>query len=126
MADGYRVARLDEIPKIGETWRPVRHHLGIGAFGVNGWEGDRGAEVIEEHDETGADHEELYVVVRGRARFTLDGENVDAPAGTVLFVRPPVNRVAVAEEAGTTVLAVGAKRGEAFTPSSWELRHVGG
>jgi tetratricopeptide (TPR) repeat protein len=63
----------------------------------------------------------MYVVVRGRARFTLGEEDFDAPAGTIVFLSDPaVKRVAVAEEEGTTVLAVGAKPGEAFTPSGWE------
>jgi hypothetical protein len=35
-----------------------------------------------------------------------------------------VKRTAYAEEPGTTVLAVGAKRGEVFTPSTWELRYT--
>lgn len=54
--------------------------------------------------------------------FTLDGEEVDAPAGTIVHLpEPKTKRSAVAREPGTTVLAVGAKRGEAFTPSGWEV-----
>lgn len=129
MTDGYRVASLDEIeiPPLANTarWSSIRRHFDIQAFGVNAWAADEaGQDVIGEHDEvTGgaAGHEELYVVLDGRATFTVDGETVDAPAGTIVFVRDPaVKRKAVAEEAGTRVLAVGAKRGEAFVPSTWE------
>ena len=68
-----------------------------------------------------AKHEELYVVVQGHATFTVDGEEVDAPAGTLVFVADPeTRRGAVAKEAGTTVLVVGAKPGEAFTIAPWE------
>ena len=37
-----------------------------------------------------------------------------------MFVRPGTRRGAVAEEAGTTVLAIGAKPGVVFEPSKWE------
>ena len=81
-------------------------------------------DVIGEHDEVSggaAEHEELYVVLSGKATFTVDGQTVEGPAGTIVFVRDPtVKRKAVADEAGTRILAVGAKRGEAFVPSPWE------
>jgi hypothetical protein len=121
---GYAVIHLDEIDEITdgrEPWRPVRHHFGITSFGVNTWTaaaaGDR---VINEHDEAG-DAEELYLVHRGRATFELDGERVDAPAGTFVFARPGVMRTAFAEEAGTTIIAIGGTPGEAYEPDGWEL-----
>jgi tetratricopeptide (TPR) repeat protein len=86
-----------------------------------------GGTLIREHDETGfqigqSGQEELYVVVAGRATFTVNGEQVEAPAGTVVFVRDPVaKRSAVAEEPGTTVLAIGGKPGEAFLPLPREV-----
>jgi mannose-6-phosphate isomerase-like protein (cupin superfamily) len=106
-------------------WATVRAHFGIEAFGVNAWSADDvGKEVISEHDEVdnnGKQHQELYVVLEGRATFTVDGEEFDAPRGTFVFVRDPAaKRKAVAAEPGTTVLAVGAKAGEVFTPSEWE------
>jgi tetratricopeptide (TPR) repeat protein len=123
----FRVARLDELERIpGEQeTTPIRIPLGISSFGVNAYSNSSaGGRVIEEHDELGAGagrHEELYFVVSGRARFTLDGAETDAPAGTLVFVRDPaVSRGAVAEEAGTTVLVVGGIPGRAFQPSPWE------
>ncbi len=108
------------------TWSLVRTHFDIEAFGVNAWTAhEAGQQVITEHDETGAGagrHEELYVVVKGRATFTVEGEELDAPAGTMVFVRDPAaKRGAVAAEPETTVLAIGGKRGAAFEPSPWEL-----
>jgi quercetin dioxygenase-like cupin family protein len=123
----YHVARLSELESIpvgdhGLVWRPIRSHFGIEAFGVNAYTAKPGDEVVEEHTETTYGHEELYVVVSGRATFTLDGEAVDAPAGTLVHLPDPaVRRSAVAVDPGTTVLALGAKRGEAFRPSPWEL-----
>jgi hypothetical protein len=126
----WQVAHLDELDRLpveqGLERRPIRRRIGIRAIGVNAYTAEKlGDWVVEEHTEKFLGHEELYVVVRGRARFTLDGEDVDAPAGTLVFLSDPeVKRVAVAEEEGTTVLAVGGKPGEAFTPSGWEWRFV--
>jgi tetratricopeptide (TPR) repeat protein len=120
-ANGFATAHLSEIEPVGGNWLPLRRHFGIEAFGVNAWTGDEGASVVGEHDEETLGHQELYVVLTGSATFTLDGEDVDAPAGTIVFARDPaVKRAAVAREAGTTILTVGAKPGEAFTPSTWE------
>ena len=123
----YEVARLDEIEEVSDgraPWRPVRHHLGIQSFGVNSWTGkEAGDRIINEHDEA-EEHDrqdELYLVHSGRARFEVGGENVDAPAGTFVFVKPGVKRTAFAEEAGTTVVAVGATAGKAYEASGWEV-----
>jgi tetratricopeptide (TPR) repeat protein len=99
----------------------VRHHFGITSFGINAWTGrEADDQIINEHDEEG-ENEELYFVQRGRARFELEGERVDAPAGTFVFVRPSVKRTAFAEEPGTTILAVGATPGRVYKPEGWEL-----
>src|SRR5207244_7130303 len=110
------------IPKRGDGWIPVRDHLGIGAFGTNAYRADEaGGRVISEHTELMAKHEELYLVVEGHATFTVDGEEVDAPAGTLVFVGDPATRRgAVARDAGTTVLVVGARPGAAFEIAPWE------
>ena len=109
----------------GSTWITIRRHFDVGAFGVNAYSAhEAGGRVIEDHNETGSGagrHEELYLVTSGRARFTVGGEELDAPAGTLVFVRDPeTQRGALAEEPGTTVLAVGGKRGEAYAISPWE------
>jgi hypothetical protein len=120
----YAVAHLEEIDELGgrSPYRPVRHHFGITSFGVNTWTGhEAGDRIINEHDEEGAGEEELYLVQRGRATFELDGERVDAPAGTFVFVRPSVKRTAFAEEPGTTIVAFGGTSGRAYEPIGWEL-----
>jgi tetratricopeptide (TPR) repeat protein len=123
----YAVARLDDIEEVDDgrcSFRPVRHHFGITTFGVNAMtarsEGDR---LINEHEEGNADSsEELYVVLSGHARFELGDELQDAPAGTLVHVPAGIKRTAFAEEAGTTVLAIGAgPEGKPYHPSGWEL-----
>jgi mannose-6-phosphate isomerase-like protein (cupin superfamily) len=131
-----RIAHISDLETAtpeGLRWATVRATFGISAFGVNAWTADRPDQaVIGEHDETGpraGHHEELYFVVSGHAVFTVNGDEVDAPAGTFVFVRDPAaKRKAVAKEAGTTVLAAGGARGKAFEPVQWErgaqaLRH---
>jgi mannose-6-phosphate isomerase-like protein (cupin superfamily) len=121
----YRVATIDELQDIAYRedthMRPVRHHLGITAFGTNAWtaanEGDR---LMPEHQEDEG-NEELYVVLRGRARFEIDGDTVDAPEGTLVFVLPEGNRTAFAEEANTTVIAIGSKVGQPYEAGGWEV-----
>jgi quercetin dioxygenase-like cupin family protein len=124
MSEGYEVAQIDELEELpisnGEfVWRPVRRRFGITAFGTNAYTGDAGQRVIEEHYERD-NHQEMYVVLRGRATFTLGDDEIDAPAGTLVFVRPNTRRGAIAAEDGTAVLAVGAKPGVVFEPSLWE------
>jgi quercetin dioxygenase-like cupin family protein len=132
-APGVSVAHIDElasVPVRGEVdWRPVRHPFGIQAFGANAWLGDAGVEVIDEHDERedGTEgHEELYVVVSGSATFTVDGDRMEAPAGTLVAVTDPgLTRKAVAEEDGTVVIAVGAPKGAPFRVAGWERNRLG-
>jgi tetratricopeptide (TPR) repeat protein len=126
-----RIARIDDLERYpisgqdGLTWRPVRRHFDIRSFGVNAYTADEaGQRVVEEHREEGG-HEELYVVVSGRARFLVDGEEHDAPAGTLVHCPPGTLREAFAQEPGTTVLGIGAKPGEVFQPSGWEWVFAG-
>jgi hypothetical protein len=121
----YAVAHLDEIDEQDDgrsPYRAVRHHFGITSFGVNTWTaraaGDR---IINEHDEADDESEELYLVLQGRAVFELDGEKVAAPTGTFVFARPGVKRTAIAEEPGTTIIALGGTPGRVYEPHGWEL-----
>ena len=115
LALGYRATTIGELQHRRDRQdthlRPVRHHLGISAFGTAAWtaanEGDR---LMPEHQEE-AGNEELYVVLSGHARFEIDGDTVEAPQGMLVFVRPESKRTAFAEEAGTTVSRSAARRG---------------
>ena len=113
---------IRELEPVGECpMRPIRHHFGIAAFGVNAWTAkEAGDRLINEHEEDSG-NEELYIVTRGRAIFELDGERRKVPAGTFVFVPSNVKRTAFAEEAGTTVIAVGGTKGKPYAPLGWEL-----
>jgi hypothetical protein len=122
----YAVTHLDAIEEFADAgchYRPIRHQLGITAFGVTAWTahaaGDR---VINEHDEGDptAD-QELFLVLRGHAVFELDGDRVDAPAGTLVFAPPRLKRMATAKAAGTTIIALEGTPGQAYEPRGWEL-----
>jgi tetratricopeptide (TPR) repeat protein len=126
----FDVGRLHELPgdeTDGRVQMDVRRHFGIQAFGTSAYRSADAGKLVSEHDEVGfrmgvSDQEELYVVVSGRATFTVNGERVEAPAGSLVFVRDPAaKRGAVAEEPGTIVLAIGGKPGEAFVPLTEEL-----
>jgi hypothetical protein len=123
---GYSVAHLDDIaeyPDAGCHYRPIRHQLGITAFGVTAWTAHAaGDTVINEHDEGDptAD-QELFLVLRGHATFDIDGDRVDAPAGTVVYAPPHTKRTASAKQDGTTVLLVEGTPGRGYDARGWEL-----
>jgi mannose-6-phosphate isomerase-like protein (cupin superfamily) len=111
----WQVARLEEIERRDRDI-PVREHLGIRAFGVNAYTPGEDGTLIGDHDESGSGQEELYIVLDGNATFEIDGDTVDAPAGTYVFVRPESRRRATGDG---TVLALGATPGEAYEPLDW-------
>jgi len=133
----YVAATIDEIPTIPyewapETeWKPIRRFFGIGSFGTNLFRAPRAGDILtEDHTEdpdSGTRHEELYLVVTGSATFKVGDDVFDAGAGTFVYVPDPtVVRGAVAREAGTALLAVGAEPGAVYTPSDWDTEPLPG
>ena len=129
MSERFQVLRLDEVDGYADEGRPrwhmIRSVLGIESFGINSWRAtEAGQEIVGEHDELGpgaGGHEELYLVLSGRATFTIEGERVAAPAGSLVYVKDPATkRGAVADEAATEILVIGGRPGAAFTVSPWE------
>jgi hypothetical protein len=131
---GYAVKRFEEIPGVPDPdpgdpdWKPLRHHFGLEAFGANVFvQPEAGGRLVDDHRETETRHEELYVVLNGRAEFVVDGEPHDCMAGTCVAIRDPeVQRSAIAVDAGTTVLVVGATPGRAYEISSWDAKWTTG
>jgi quercetin dioxygenase-like cupin family protein len=133
MSSGYRTLHLDDIPTVRiddedvPAWKPVRRELGISAFGTNAYVAEAAGDiVVEPHDEIprtgeGPGHQEIYLVLDGSARFTVDGDDFDVGKGGIVFLEDPaLQRQAIALEPGTIVFAVGAPAGEVFVPSAWE------
>jgi mannose-6-phosphate isomerase-like protein (cupin superfamily) len=135
LTESWRTARIEEIPAAppandssywmdwtedagyAARWHSVREHFGIEAFGVNASEGAAGEELVVPHDEASfGGQEELYAVVQGRARFVLDGEEVELDTGGLLYVPPHVQRAGVAVETPTTLLMIGGVAGKPFEP----------
>jgi hypothetical protein len=125
----YEILSLDDLDRVphrgsGETLRPLRHRLGFRPFGLNVWSAETtGDKLIPPHEEDSG-HEELYIVVRGTALFTLDEETFDAPAGTLIHAKAGQFRKATAAEDDTLILVAGAKEGEPFEPGGWENVHI--
>ena len=134
----YAAARLTEIDTLAEVdpgnpdindgaFHLVRRHFDVQAFGVNAVTGNAGDEMVEEHHEADDEenrtngHEELFAVMTGHAVFTVDGEEIDAPAGTIVFVRDPaLLRAARATADGTAIFMVGGRPGVPYAVSRWE------
>ncbi len=123
----YKVVHIDELPfeegsSPGTEWKPVRRIFDIGSFGTALARATKAGDVLtHDHDEVSAQHEELFLIVNGHATYRVDGEEIDAPAGTFLYVPDPSTvRGVVALEAGTVMFVVGARPGAAFTPSDWD------
>ena len=124
----YRKANLDELAsKQYPHWIPIRHGLGIETFGMNAYRRNTGEAVVPEHDESASGAPELFYVANGHATFSIGGEDVDAPAGTCVWVTDAAAvRTATATVDGTLVLAIGAARpGEAYAPEGWEAQYLG-
>lgn len=125
----WQAAHIDDIASDKwPHWIPVRHHFGIESFGINMWRGREDGTVIPEHNEGDGGPPELYYTVTGHAVFTVDGDEVDAPEGTCVWViEPTASRSAVAAGDGTIVLSVAAAApGEAYTPAGWDSHYLDG
>ena len=130
----YAVKRIDEIPGVPDPdpgdpdWKPLRQHFGLEAFGVNALvQAEAGGRLVDDHRETDTGHQELYVVLEGRAEFTVDGEPFDCPAGTCVAIPDPqVRRSAIAVNPATAVLVIGGTPGRPYEVSSWDAKWTTG
>ena len=122
---GWHIADVNDIPPVKPdwpaTWKSVRHHFGITAFGINAVTKDADNVLIPEHDERASGQQEIYFVHCGSVRVTLDGETHEAPEGAMIAVEPNVSRKIESTSSPTTLIAVGGTPGKAYEVGDWEL-----
>jgi len=109
---------ITEIPS--GRWQPLNERLGIRNFGVSAvlMDPDEGNDM--EHDESGAQHQEVYVVVQGRARFSAGGQDFEAGPGDVVALEDPdETRSYVALEPDTRIVCFGAGPGAEHPYGAW-------
>jgi hypothetical protein len=112
---------------VGE-WKQIRHFFGTKEFSANAFIAtEAGQEITHEHfeepndDSSDVGDEELYYIAKGHAVVKLDGEEHEAPEGTLISVGDPfVVRSVIAKEPGTTVLTFGTNPGVEFIVSEFE------
>jgi uncharacterized cupin superfamily protein len=121
---GWQVAALDEIPPVKPdwpaTWKSVRHHFGITAFGINAVTKDEGNLLIPEHDELESGQQELYFVHAGEVKATLDGEEIRVPAGSAVHCEPGAKRKFESTASPTTLIVIGGTPGAVYEVGAWE------
>ena len=118
-----RHVRLAEVPEVSRSdgrWQRLNGPLDLRAFGVNAVAMEPGDGADMTHDEADCGHQEMYVVVSGRARFRLGEEEVEAGPGDVVSVPDPAEtRNYWAIEPGTRILCVGAAPGQDHPYGEW-------
>ena len=121
---GWGIAHVDDVPPVHDdwpaTWKSIRAHFGVTAFGINVVTKDEGKVLIPEHDETASGQQEIYFVHRGTAHVMLDGQPVTAHEGAVIAIEPGVKRKIEAGSSPTTLLCIGATPGRAYEVGEWE------
>ena len=121
---GWKMAAIDDIPPVKPdwpaTWKSVRHHFGITAFGINAVTKDEGNVLIPEHEHGATAEQELYFIHRGEALATLDGQQVRVPAGSAVMVEGATRRTFEALASPTTLIVIGGTPGKAYEVGDWE------
>lgn len=121
----WHIADVNEIPPVKPdwpaTWKSVRHHFGITAFGINAVTKDADNVLIPEHDESESGQQEIYFVHRGSVRVTLDGEEHEASEGAMIAIEPEVSRKIESTSSPTTLIAIGGTPGKVYEVGAWEL-----
>ena len=94
---GFAVATIDDIEQgdvnEGRVRHKVREHFGIEGFGVNAFRAvEAGGAADQRAHRSWASRRRASrsstSCSRGKARFTIDGDEIDAPAGTLVYVEP--------------------------------------
>jgi hypothetical protein len=114
---------LPDVPETATSagrWQPLNALLGITTFGVNAVAIEPGEDIDIEHDEAESLHQEVYVVVSGRAAFRVGGDELEAGPGDVVAAADPAEtRSYRALEPGTRIICFGAGPGAEHPYGEW-------
>ena len=122
----WKIAKIQDIPPVKDSWskgwHSIRYHLGITAFGINGATKSKGESLTPVHDELEGNQQEVFIVLEGKAEFTLDEKKETLDKGMIISIEPKVKRGAIALETPTTILIIGAPIGQVYTAPAWEMK----
>lgn len=122
-SQGWKMADVHNVPPMEASftkgWHSLRWYFDIQGFGVNAFTRNKGEWLTKEHDEKDTGQQELFIIMEGKAEFTINGKKVLAPAGTIIEIEPEVKRSADALATPTTMLIIGAPAGKKYLPASW-------
>lgn len=124
MSKGWKSAKIQDIPPIKDSWakgwHSVRHYFGITGFGVNAATKQKGESITPTHNEKESGHQELFVVLDGKAEFTIGKEKIVLGKDDAIEIEPELDRSARALVTPTTVLIIGSAPGKAYEIAPWE------
>ena len=116
--EGVTIRRREDMERTG-NWLLARRSLGLAAFGMNLVEIPPG-ERIPEHDESGRDQEEVFVVLEGSPTLVIADREIETPAGTFARLDPHLRRTVVNNgDDVAAVLIISAPRTSGYEPLDW-------
>jgi mannose-6-phosphate isomerase-like protein (cupin superfamily) len=118
--NGFTLRRIDELASINHgAVKLAGDGLGVRTFGLQVLDLPAGFADYPEHDHAHDGQEEVYVVLAGSAELTVDGERVEAGAGSLVRVEPDSKRRLVPGPQGVRVLAIGCTSGDYERPEAF-------
>jgi mannose-6-phosphate isomerase-like protein (cupin superfamily) len=111
-----KVGHVDDIEGMHSgVFKPIGSHLGVTAFGVNLEQYPQGHEQYPEHDHANDGQEEVYFVISGRATLTIEDEEHQLKAGSVVYVPSGTKRRFTTPDSPVQFIAIGGAPGAPFT-----------
>src|SRR3954447_14744288 len=115
MAD-FTVKRIDDMTAtFGGGFRLARAELGVTAWGMQVLDLPPNlTEGYPDHDHSETGQEEVFLVLRGSATMTVEGEEIELSPDVMVRVAPDVKRCIRTGPEGARILALGGTPGTAY------------